>query len=369
MLENMIVKSANDPHGPATRRKVDQLYSCVRYCEDEFRCRRSMQLEFFGETFATSKCNKTCDNCRASRIPDRRDMTNHAKTILQLLLSIQSRKRATLTQLSDLYRGSKSQSATKFLDTSQLVGYGAGSKFKKYEVDRIVHAMIFERIIVEKAGDTQSGFTVDYVEQGENAASILNGGKLFHVDFPSAEQKTSGKKKKDSTQKKKRKASTKEEQPAMDVKPEKENAGSNQSIMILDETEDEGSMAPASVGSGSKPRLPKEKAHALAWRIQTFATNWAEEERFCGKTMYYWHIVSGGALKAISNGAPQTLRELENIGVVGEEILKVYGERIVKVVKGFLQQEGIQLDEDPAVAADAPLHSQKRSKTDSSKYF
>src|SRR3569832_969093 len=88
ILEHMIVKASNNPNNEATRRKIDQLYSCVRYCEDEFRCRRTMQLEFFGETFDRSKCSKTCDYCMEGREPERRALTNVAIDLLELLAEV-----------------------------------------------------------------------------------------------------------------------------------------------------------------------------------------------------------------------------------------------------------------------------------------
>lgn len=63
ILEGMIRKD-KDPYCSEMRKKIDQLYSCLRYCENEFLCRRTMQLEHFGERFDRKKCNKTCDNCK-----------------------------------------------------------------------------------------------------------------------------------------------------------------------------------------------------------------------------------------------------------------------------------------------------------------
>lgn len=54
-----------------------------------------------------------------------------------------------MAQLTDLYQGSKSQSAVKFLNSSQLQEYGAGSKYKKCDVDRIMHALVFECVLNE----------------------------------------------------------------------------------------------------------------------------------------------------------------------------------------------------------------------------
>ena len=62
VLEMMIRKaSGHNQHSVATRRKIDHLYTCVRYCEDAYECRRTLQLQFFGELFEKTKCNKTCD--------------------------------------------------------------------------------------------------------------------------------------------------------------------------------------------------------------------------------------------------------------------------------------------------------------------
>ena len=85
ILEMMIRGSSKNPNCPAMRRKIDQLYGCLRYCENEFICRRTMQLEFFGERFDSSKCNDTCDNCKAGLQADRRDISEDGRTILQLL--------------------------------------------------------------------------------------------------------------------------------------------------------------------------------------------------------------------------------------------------------------------------------------------
>jgi hypothetical protein len=42
ILERMI--RGKDPFTASIQRKIDQLYGCLRYCEDDFRCRRTMQV-------------------------------------------------------------------------------------------------------------------------------------------------------------------------------------------------------------------------------------------------------------------------------------------------------------------------------------
>jgi bloom syndrome protein len=141
-----------------------------------------MQLKFFGERFDCSKCNKTCDNCKAGKVPDRRDLTAEAKTILELFNSLtrQAGRKGggiTMHQLSELFRGSKAKAITKNFNVNGLRGYCAGSKYKKYDVDRITHEMVFENILTETSTESNIGFLVDYVSLGENAGSILNGSR------------------------------------------------------------------------------------------------------------------------------------------------------------------------------------------------
>jgi superfamily II DNA helicase RecQ len=204
----MIRKSAPDRHSPSIRRKVDQLYTCVRYCEDEFRCRRTMQLEFFGERFDRSKCKETCDNCRAGKVPDRRDMTAEALAIIGLFNNVSNQSRraggVTMLQLSELYRGSKSQSILRNFKTAGLIGYGAGARYKKFDVERIMHSMIFERLLTESSVENNGGFLSDYVSLGENVSSLQGGARKFFVEFPKSPDKKSEKAAPDSDSKNKR---------------------------------------------------------------------------------------------------------------------------------------------------------------------
>ena len=396
ILENMIIKSSNNPYGDATRRKVDQLYACVGYCEDEFNCRRTMQLEFFGEKFDRAKCNRTCDNCRAQREPDRRDMTSVAKTIIQLFqdTTIQKRDaRLTLNQLTELFRGSKSQSAVKFLDTSKLRGYGAGSQYKRNDVDRITHAMVFERIILEEGAENSGGFNSDYVRLAENAKSIETGQRQFFVNFPKPKsvekiaaeaekenKKTSAKKK--SNAEKSKSTSKSPEVAASRASARKKvaiglnaiSARNEADTVCIDDTSSDDSddeviellssrSRRSSVGIKANSILPYEATQGLISRIKTLATNWAEEERMCGNNMFYWNILSNDVMKTIAAEVPMTLSALTAIGCLGENILKVYGERIVKIVSSYVTQEGL---EQYVKDRDETQPPKKKSRVDSS---
>lgn len=330
----MIRKSAPNPNSPSTRRKIDQLYTCVRYCEDEFRCRRTMQLEFFGETFHRKVCGKTCDNCRSGREPDHRDMTDAAKSLLELFDEIAQQRGGrgtTLTQLSELFRGSKSQAATKNLKVNRLKNYGKGSKYKKPDIDRITHAMIFERLLEETSVVMPGGFSVDYVAHGENAPAVLYSGRRFKVEFPKAgssrtsaapsttkkKETKAAKKTTSSTTKKtastKKTPATKRTKTAISAKSRKaaltaiENYENGLQFSDGDDGNDsDGSVSAASWDAQTTSsrrttksdtpahRLPARDASSLAKKIKELTVLWANEEMLVGNQVFCkWFWVAG----------------------------------------------------------------------------
>lgn len=275
VLEGMIRKSSTNKYSSATRRKIDQLYACLRYCEDNFECRRTLQLQFFGENFDPSNCNKTCDNCREGLVAENRSVTNETREILQLLSSVHSQNRnCTLLGLSELWRGSKNKQHTKFLLTSSLNGYGGGSKHSKHDVDRIMHALVFENILEETAQQAgASGFAADYVQPGSKAQSVLAGTSQVFVRFA----RKKGPEKKATTKKKKKDTATK----TKGKKKSKKSAKSADSPIDLDDFLDGNPEPAASAANVSRQAVTgvfsAEHTSALRARIQKLVAMWAAE--------------------------------------------------------------------------------------------
>lgn len=269
-LEQMI-KGSGNPFSAATQRKIDQLYSCLRYCEDKFECRRTLQLQFFGEHFDQTNCNNTCDNCRNGYVAEIRNITEESKQVLQLLSSINSQgKKATLHQLAELWRGSKAKAHTKFLITSNLTGYGA-CKLSKGDTDKIMHLLVYEGILEESAEQSgSSGFTADYVQPGKHAHNVQIGQRQVSIRFPKdptpqkkpAAKKKATKKKDTSTKAKDKKKKTK-----------KKAGKSGDSLLELD-TSPGGVKRPAVSGV-----LPAKNTGELRARIQKLIGMWADEVR------------------------------------------------------------------------------------------
>lgn len=266
-----------------------------------------MQLKFFGEVFHERECKKTCDNCRAGKVPDRRDMTSEAKAIIDLFncLSRQAGRKGggiTMNQLSELFRGSKAKSVTKNFNVDGLRGYGAGSKYKRYDIDRITHEMVFEKILNETSSESNVGFLVDYVSLGENAEALQNGTRKLFVEFPakpaitSKTQKNSPKAKKGkakpakTTKKKptgKTTSGTAKKQAA--ILPEKDEGGLQ--FEEEDSSDSDNDSAVEVLETRSKKRkplqntLPNHHTQALVDKLKRLIAIWAEAEQLTGNNV------------------------------------------------------------------------------------
>ena len=54
-----------------------------------------------------------------------------------------------------------------------------------------------------------------------------------------------------------------------------------------------------------------------------------------------WHILSDVTIKSIAAYAPTTTEQLASMGLMGEEKIKVYGERLVRLITHFIETHGL----------------------------
>ena len=119
-------------------------------------------------------------------MPEKRNLTTEAKEILELLSCLERQKNGrgvTLLHLSELWRGTKTKAHTKFIKLDQLVGYAAGAKYSKSQVDSIAHSLVFENVLEEIPETTGSGFQADYARPGPKSQAVLANSFQFYVRF------------------------------------------------------------------------------------------------------------------------------------------------------------------------------------------
>lgn len=108
--------------------------------------------------------------------------------------------------------------------------------------------------------------------------------------------------------------------------------------------------------------LPHNHTNKIIEMLKTLVKRWADEEQMMGNHVFYWHILSGGEVKTIASNAPTTVDDLKTIGILSEKKLEEYGARIVKPIKMYVKNEGLE----DQVALKRPAKPFKESsKTDS----
>ena len=140
-LEMMITKD-RDRNSPHVKQELEQLYSVTKYCGEKFECRRTLQLQHFGEPFDKRKCNGTCDNCRAGLTCIKKDVTPIVKDIIALseeMTKVTSGKSFTMRQTIDIFRGAGASTKRVISNPEKklaLFGKGKQLKFSKAFVER-----------------------------------------------------------------------------------------------------------------------------------------------------------------------------------------------------------------------------------------
>ena len=322
----------------------DQLYDCFKYCEDDVRCRRSLQLEHFGETFDKSLCNKTCDNCRGGKTSSKEDFTFEAKEILGLLRQVKQVTdgvSCTLVQLGDLYRGLVSSSKkVVFQPQRDLPSLGLGKRFKKAQVEGILYGMLAQHILEEKSERGGMGFLVTKVHHGNDAPLVEHNTKKFEIEVTKP-AKGRPPPKEMATKKKAGKKKTR-----VDKDDVSDQEGPDHEVIELDDESEDEFMRPIEVDTGAdrltKKKLRNESASGLAKKqvleLEKYIRNktklWAfEESESSGRTVRYWNVISNQQAKDLAQAAPLNKAEFMNCSTLGDAKNSKYGKKIVAAVK------------------------------------
>lgn len=159
--------------GNATSSKstIDGLLGMVRYCEEQYKCRRTMVLSHFGEEFK-GQCRVQCDNCMRSKLE--RPVTTNVEVIARRVfhsvrLSLQDQTRSakktygflTLSSLADLLKGKKkTEKSSKSLPKDCIGLLKEGDIWKPNNVQRFLHLFIVSQLFSENLVQLKNGVSV-----------------------------------------------------------------------------------------------------------------------------------------------------------------------------------------------------------------
>ncbi|KAG9436912.1 Bloom syndrome protein isoform X1 [Apis mellifera carnica] len=157
---------------------IDNLFKMVSFCENKTDCRRTQQLNYFGEIFDREQCiaNKvtSCDNCRSKDTITMLDATDDAKQIMKAVRDLNNQTRncnLTLVLLTDIFKGSDIKKIRELgLNKSPL--YGQGKSWNRADIDRLLHHMVLKEYLQEQMY-INNEIACAYVKIGPNAAEFM----------------------------------------------------------------------------------------------------------------------------------------------------------------------------------------------------
>ncbi|CAK9804897.1 RecQ-like DNA helicase Blm [Anthophora plagiata] len=156
---------------------MDNLYKMVSFCENKTDCRRTQQLNYFGEIFNRQQCviNKatSCDNCRSKDDFTMLDATEDAKQIMKAVRDINQSRNCNLTLvfLTDIFKGSD----LKRIRDSGLTKhplYGRGRSWNKSDIQRLLHHMVLKQYLLEQMY-INNEIACAYLKVGPNANELM----------------------------------------------------------------------------------------------------------------------------------------------------------------------------------------------------
>lgn len=279
---------------------LDNLNRMIGYCQNDIDCRRSLQLAHFGEMdFDVSSCKGTCDNCarmgNSGSVEE--DVSETARQLVQLVGAMG--QRSSMTHIVDVFRGSLNQQVKK-MGHDQLDLHGAGKKFTKTEVERIMQQLLTGNIFREDVNKSDYyGGLSSIIKVNEMQARELVSGRLkISIRFRAAKKPD---------------------------RPERSETPAKKSSLPV------GLRTPAQDEVVSVPQAPVDpmlssKVFSALQRLRIVLVNEA------GGDLMPYHIMGNGELQSISKKLPKTTEELLEINGIGKVKSKKYGARILEVV-------------------------------------
>lgn len=268
---------------------IENLNTMVSYCENQVDCRRKLQLQYLGEDFDVALCRGTCDNCKNARPHVKKDVTESAKDMIDLLKEVsRSSTQITSNQLVQVFRGKKNQTMVSKGFTS-LSKFDCGKQFNKVDAERILRYLVDKQIIKEVTESNGLGYPVTYISLNERAAiNLKNSKERIVLQFTETKKSSTTTTTSTSTSRSRKK--------------------------------------PASKGA-PKDFILYGKLHALRTKI----AQEANQEAF--------HVFNNATLEEMSSVKPSSLEDMSSISGVGKIKLKKFGKYINNFQFIFIMQE------------------------------
>lgn len=143
-LRKMIADGDGNEEQKERQRRM--LNTVTAFAESQSDCRRVEILRYFGESFEKADCHSTCDNCKANGTFEKRDCSDLAKAVLEM---VKSQKKLTLAQCTDILLGSQKKKMHETMNAGTLEHFGFAKKMPKHEIHRVIDRLAAEEALRE----------------------------------------------------------------------------------------------------------------------------------------------------------------------------------------------------------------------------
>ena len=145
----LIQDSAKSPEERV--RQEEDVRAVVQYCQNVVDCRRVQVLRYFGQSFDSGSCHKSCNNCVEMADTVEEDMADAAANAIGLVQDLlSSNPHITKTQCIAVFRGSLVKEVKDRGYQNQRL-FGVGAHMKREKVERL-----FDHLLAVGAFDLES---------------------------------------------------------------------------------------------------------------------------------------------------------------------------------------------------------------------
>lgn len=169
---------------------VENLFRVVAFAENRTDCRRSLQLEYFGEKFDRKLClqnrGTACDNCLEQGEYDAVDLAKEARAIVTTVKQIcgdgTCGRNFTMLHFVDVFKGS---AVKKVMNEghNNVPLHGMGKSWARLDVERLFRRLIMDEYLKERLMVKEEGITFAYLNAGRRAEELLKSSSpfIFHI--------------------------------------------------------------------------------------------------------------------------------------------------------------------------------------------
>jgi bloom syndrome protein len=194
-----------DGNAEQKARQYRMLNDVVGFCDNRMDCRRVQVLRYFNEAFQTEECNDTCDNCSSKATFVEQDFTSLAAAACKIVKALQDMKeKVTLRQCMEILRGQKSKNVNE--SWSRIDGAGEAKGIEIGEIERLFHRLAAEGGIAEYSEMNKAGFPLDYVRAGPMLKQFTESRRSVRLNIRVSPNKRAPRAPKAKTKSKKRKS-------------------------------------------------------------------------------------------------------------------------------------------------------------------